>query len=64
MEGELAVHDDLERRAVAIVEDLIRLVLGSDRDASLRAQLALMGAGREAGHGTRHPGAVSGLIRA
>jgi len=48
----------------AMVEDLVRLVLGSDRDASLRAQLALMGAGQEAGHGTRHPGAVSGLIRA
>ncbi|MDE2796592.1 MAG: hypothetical protein OXL34_17390 [Gemmatimonadota bacterium] len=48
----------------AMVENLVRLVLGSDRDASLRAQLALMGAGQEAGHGTRHPGAISGLIRA
>lgn len=48
----------------AMVEDLVRLVLGSDRDASLRAKLALMGAGQVAGHGTRHPGAVSGLIRA
>ena len=48
----------------AMVEDLVGLVLGSDRDASLRAQLALMGAGQEAGHGTRHPGAVSGLVRA
>lgn len=48
----------------AMVEDLVRLVLGSDSDASLRAQLALTDAGQEAGHGTRHPGAVSGLIRA